>query len=54
MNPLSRLPGFVTLLIAGLLVIGYGLTLPELYPNWIFMIGMALVAIAVLAITVVR
>ena len=54
MHPLSRLPGFVTLLIVGLAIIGYGITLPDLKPNWVIAIGAAFIIVAILAITVVR
>jgi len=54
MRLLSRLPGFVTILIIGLALIGYGLTLPELKPNWVLGIGIALVVVAILAVTVVK
>lgn len=54
MHPLSRLPGFVTLLIVGLAIIGYGATLPELNPNWVIGIGVVLIILAILAITVVK
>lgn len=54
MNPLSRLPGFATILIAGLAIIGYGATLPELDPNWVILIGLGFIVVAVLAVTVVR
>jgi len=54
MHPLSRLPGFVTILIVGLAIIGYGITLPTLDPNWVIAIGIIFVIIALLAITVVR
>jgi len=48
------MPGFVTILIVGLAIIGYGITLPDLNPNWIIVIGIILIIIAILAITVVR
>jgi len=54
MRPLSRLPGFVTLLIVGLAIIGYGMTLSDLDPNWVIAVGIIFIAIAILAITVVR
>jgi hypothetical protein len=54
MHPLSRLPGFVTILVVGLVIIGYGITLPDLKPNWVMAIGVILIIIAILAITVVR
>ena len=54
MHPLSRLPGFVTILIVGLAIIGYGMTLPELDPNWVIAVGIVFIIIAILAITVVR
>ncbi len=48
------MPGFVTILILGLAMIGYGMTLPELNPNWVIGIGVFFIIIAILAITVVR
>ena len=54
MRLLSRLPGFVTILIVGLAIIGYGITLRDLDPNWVIIIGIILIIIAILAITVVR
>ena len=54
MHPLSRLPGFVTILIVGLVIIGYGMTLPDLDPNWVIAVGIIFIVIAILAITVVR
>ncbi len=54
MHPLSRLPGFVTILIVGLIIIGYGMTLPTLDPNWVIAIGVVFLIVALLAITVVR
>lgn len=54
MHLLSRLPGFVTILIVGLAIIGYGFTLPELNPNWVIGIGIVFVIIAILAIVVVK
>jgi len=48
------MPGFVTILIVGLAIIGYGITLPDLNPNWVIVIGIILIIIAILAITVVR
>lgn len=54
MRLLSRLPGFVTILIVGLAIIGYGITLHDLDPNWVIIIGIILIIIAILAITVVR
>jgi hypothetical protein len=54
MRLLSRLPGFVTILIIGLAIIAYGATLPELDPNWVIAIGLVFIVIAILAITVVR
>ena len=54
MRFISRLPGFVTILAAGLAVIGYGLTRPELNPNWIIGIGVVLIAISILSVTVVK
>jgi len=54
MRLLSKMPGFVTILIVGLAIIGYGITLPDLNPNWVIVIGIILIIIAILAITVVR
>lgn len=54
MHILSRMPGFVTILLVGLAIIGYGMTLPDLNPNWIIGIGVFFIIIAILAITVVR
>ncbi len=54
MHPLSRLPGFVTILIVGLAIIGYGMTLPKLDPNWVIAIGVIFLIVALLAITVVK
>ncbi|MGH9923364.1 MAG: hypothetical protein ACRD38_11490 [Nitrososphaerales archaeon] len=54
MRLLSRMPGFVTLLLVGLAIIGYGITLPDLNPNWVIGIGLIPIIIAILAITVVR
>jgi hypothetical protein len=54
MRLLSRLPGFVTILIVGLAIIGYGATLSDLDPNWVIAIGIILIIIAILAITVVK
>ncbi|MGH9934535.1 MAG: hypothetical protein ACRD3Z_05390 [Nitrososphaerales archaeon] len=54
MRVLSRMPGFVTLLLVGLAIIGYGITLPDLNPNWVIGIGLIPIIIAILAITVVR
>jgi hypothetical protein len=54
MHVLSRMPGFVTLLILGSAIIGYGMTLQDLDPNWVIGIGIIPIVIAILAITVVR
>jgi hypothetical protein len=54
MRLLSRIPGFVTILIVGLSIIAYGATMPDLNPNWVIGIGVLLVIIAILAITVVK
>ena len=54
MHPLSKLPGFVIILIVGIAIIGYGLTLHDLDPNWVVAIGIIFVIISVLSITVVR
>jgi hypothetical protein len=54
MHLLSRMPGFVTLILVGLAIIGYGVTLPDLNPNWVIGIGVIPIVIAILAITVVR
>ena len=54
MHPLSKMPGFVTILLVGLAVIGYGMTLHDLDPNWVIAVGIIFIAIAILAITVVR
>jgi len=54
MHPLWRLPGFVTILIVGLAILGYGITLRDLDINWVMGIGVILIIIAILAITVVR
>lgn len=54
MNPLSRMPGFIIILIAGLIIVGYGVTLQDLNPNWVIAIGIVLLIIAVLSIVVVR
>jgi len=48
------MPGFVTILLVGLAIIGYGITLPDLNPNWFIGIGVFFIIIAILAITVVR
>jgi hypothetical protein len=53
MHPLSRIPGFVIILVIGLAIIGYGTTL-ELDPNWVIAIGIIFLIIAILSITVVR
>ena len=55
MHPLSRIPGFVIILVIGLAIIGYGITL-ELYPNGVIVIviGIVFLLIAILSITVVR
>jgi hypothetical protein len=53
MHPILKIPGFVLILVAGLAIIGYGLTL-ELTPNWVITIGVILLIVAVLSITVVR
>ena len=53
-HPLSRIPGFVIILAVGLAIIGYGITLQELNPNWVIIIGIFFLIIAVLSVTVVR
>ena len=54
MHPLLKLPGFVIILIVGIAIIGYGLTLHDLDPNWVITIGIIFVIISILSITVVR
>ena len=53
MHPISRIPGFVIIMVIGLAIIGYGLTL-DLNPNWIVPIGVIFIIIAILSVTVVR
>ncbi|MFQ5969870.1 MAG: hypothetical protein ACE5J2_05205 [Nitrososphaerales archaeon] len=54
MHLLSRMPGFIIILIVGIAIIGYGLTLHDVDPNWVVGIGIIFVIISVLSITVVR
>lgn len=54
MRLLSRVPGFVTILIVGLAILGYGMTIRDLDINWVMGIGVILIILAILAITVVR
>ncbi len=57
MNPLLALPGYVTLLIVGLIIVGIGFLIDEseiVLRFIIGFIGLGLVAVAILAIVVVR
>ncbi|MEM2759706.1 MAG: hypothetical protein QXU32_06265 [Nitrososphaerales archaeon] len=54
MHPLSRIPGFVIILVVGLAIVVYGMTLQELYPNWVIAVGIIFLIIAILSVTVVR
>lgn len=57
MNPLLILPGYVTLLIVGLIIVGIGFLIDESEITLRFIIGfigIGLIAVAVLAIVVVR
>lgn len=57
MNPLLALPGYITLLIAGLIIVGVGFLIDEseiVLRFIIGFIGLGLIAVAILAIVVVR
>ncbi|MFN4335964.1 MAG: hypothetical protein ACK4FV_00045 [Candidatus Nitrosocaldus sp.] len=57
MNPLLALPGYVTLLIIGLIIVGMGFLIDEseiVLRFVIGFIGLGLIAVAILAIVVVR
>ncbi|MEO9364810.1 MULTISPECIES: hypothetical protein [Candidatus Nitrosocaldus] len=57
MNPLLALPGYITLLIAGLIIVGVGFLIDESEVVLRFIIGfigLGLIAVAILAIVVVR
>lgn len=54
MNLLSRMPGFLTILIAGIVAITLGLLMPELNPNWVLGYGIVLVVIAILAVSIMK
>lgn len=57
MNPLLALPGYMTLLIVGLIIVGIGFLIDESEVVLRFIIGfigLGFIAVAVLAILVVR
>lgn len=53
MHPLTRIPGFIIILVIGITTIAYGITL-NLDPNWVVILGIMLLIIAILSVTVVR
>lgn len=50
---LFRLPGFVTIILVGIAIIIYGMTL-DLEPNWVMGIGTLLIIIGLMAATLVK
>lgn len=50
---LSRLPGFVTIIIIGASIILYGITL-DIEPNWVMGIGTLLLILGLMAATLVK
>ena len=50
---LLRLPGFVTILIAGIVILLYGMTL-DMDPNWVMGFGTLLIIISIMAATLVK
>jgi len=50
---LFKLPGYVTILMAGIALILYGLTL-DLDINWVIGLGLLLVIISIMAATLVK
>ncbi|MEM4284976.1 MAG: hypothetical protein QXS98_01860 [Candidatus Nitrosocaldus sp.] len=57
LNPLLALPGYITLLIAGLIIVGIGFLIDEseiVLRFIIGFIGLGFIAVAILAIVVVR